>query len=120
MNKLTVADIDKAIKNIHYHHHDVLTVCIVTLQNDYHVVGKSAPADRANFNKAYGQELALTDARRQIWALEGYVLRNTIKQREDHAERLRARKAQIYKDETFRTFWLNRIANPFWNARESQ
>ena len=56
----------------------VTTVCLLTLQNGYSVVGKSAPASPANFDAELGKKIARDDARSQIWALEGYRLRSHL------------------------------------------
>lgn len=56
----------------------VLTVCALTLQNGFMVVGKSAPASPENFNEELGRKIARDDARNQIWALEGYRLRSEL------------------------------------------
>lgn len=55
---------------------DVLTICLVTMGNGFTVVGKSAPADMRNFDEAKGREFAYEDAVRQLWPLEGYLLRS--------------------------------------------
>jgi Phage protein (N4 Gp49/phage Sf6 gene 66) family len=51
-----------------------LTLAIVNMKNGFAVVGKSAPADPANFNKELGQKFAREDAMRQLWGFEGYAL----------------------------------------------
>jgi hypothetical protein len=56
----------------------VTTVCCLTLQNGYTVIGKSAPASPENFDQELGQKIARADARDQIWALEGYLLRSKL------------------------------------------
>lgn len=56
----------------------VLTVCCLTLKNGFNVVGESAPASAANFDEGIGRKLAFEDARRKIWKLEGYALRNQL------------------------------------------
>ena len=55
-----------------------LTVCMLTLQNGYHVVGHSAAASLENFDAAIGRRIARDRARDQIWALEGYALRTKL------------------------------------------
>jgi hypothetical protein len=55
-----------------------VTVCALTLQNGFVVIGESACADRANFDEEIGKAIARRDARERIWALEGYLLRNEI------------------------------------------
>jgi len=54
---------------------DCLTICVLVLKNGYTVVGKSACASPENYNEEIGVKIARDDARRQIWALEGYALR---------------------------------------------
>ena len=56
-----------------------LTICVLVLQNGFTVVGKSACASPENFDAELGAKIAKEDARRQIWALEGYALRNRLK-----------------------------------------
>ena len=57
----------------------VMTVCCLTLQNGYNVVGTSAPASPENFNEEIGRKIAKDHARNQIWALEGYLLKEKMK-----------------------------------------
>ena len=55
-----------------------LTVAAVTLDNGFTVVGKSAAADVKNFNVFLGRKFAVEDAVRQIWAFEGYLLKERM------------------------------------------
>lgn len=55
-----------------------LTVCALTLQNGYHVVGESAPASPENFDQEIGKRISRQTARNKIWALEGYLLRSRL------------------------------------------
>ena len=41
-------------------------------------MGKSAPADADNFDEALGEKFAREDAIRQMWVLEGYLLRERL------------------------------------------
>lgn len=52
-----------------------LTICIMTTADGFHLVGKSAAASPENFDEDVGRELARDDARKQLWLLEGYVLK---------------------------------------------
>ncbi len=52
-----------------------LTVCALTLQNGFNVVGEAACASPENFNPEIGRKIAFEHARNQIWKLEGYRLR---------------------------------------------
>lgn len=55
-----------------------VTVVIAKLENGFVLVGKSAPADPANFNEELGLQLAREDVIRQMWPLEGYALRERL------------------------------------------
>lgn len=50
------------------------TICALTLQNGYVVIGKAACIEPSNFDADIGRKIAFDDARNQIWALEGYRL----------------------------------------------
>lgn len=52
-----------------------LTICIMTTADGFHLVGKSAAASPENFDEDVGRELARDDARKQLWLLEGYILK---------------------------------------------
>lgn len=55
-----------------------LTLCIMTMDNGFSVVGKSACAHPDNFNEELGKKIARDDAFSQVWALEGYLLREAL------------------------------------------
>ena len=57
---------------------ELLSICILALQNGFTIIGKSAPASAANFNAYLGRKLAYEDAIRQVWPLEGYLLRQRL------------------------------------------
>lgn len=56
-----------------------LTLCVITVENGFQVVGKSAPADAKNFNADAGRQFAYEDAFRQLWPLEGYLMREMLR-----------------------------------------
>lgn len=78
--RLNPAHIDAQIVAEDYHvfPNTPLTVCALTLKNGFMVVGKSAPASPQNFDSELGRKIARDDARNQIWALEGYLLRSKL------------------------------------------
>lgn len=72
--RLTREDIEAKISSVLYSQPaDTLTVCVLTLENGFHVVGKSACIDPAGFDEQKGREIAYEDALRQVWQLEGYL-----------------------------------------------
>lgn len=78
--RLTPADIDAAIAGEQYHVFDgtTLTVCCLTLRNGFTVTGESAAASPENFDREIGCQIAKRNARDKIWALEGYLLRQKL------------------------------------------
>lgn len=56
----------------------VLSICILVMENGFTVIGKAAPASPENFNRELGKKLAYEDAIRQLWPLEGYLLRSQL------------------------------------------
>ena len=75
--------IDAAIASEQYHVFDgsQLTVCCLTLSNGFTVVGESACASPENFDAAIGQKIAKSKARDKVWALEGYLLKESLNPR---------------------------------------
>jgi len=57
---------------------DILTICVLVLDNGWTLLGKSAPASAANFDAQKGELFAYEDALRQLWPLEGYLLRDRL------------------------------------------
>ena len=77
-NYFTAGEAISAIGQPHLPEHHLLTICILTMQNGFMLIGKSAPASAANFNAELGRKFALEDAIRQLWQLEGYALRERL------------------------------------------
>lgn len=92
--RVTPQDIDDAIKTVHFinaweaEHRNpaglavdelkLLTLCVIVTTNGFTVVGKSACAHPANYDRELGEKIALEDAKRQLWPLLGYALRQRI------------------------------------------
>lgn len=78
--KLTKDDVLGAIKKEDY---TVLndgrtTICQLTLQNGFTVIGDSACVDPKNYDKELGQSIAKDNAVEKVWELEGYLLRQRL------------------------------------------
>lgn len=56
----------------------LLTICVLVLRNGFTVIGKSACASPENFDAEIGARIAREDAVDQIWALEGYLLKQHL------------------------------------------
>lgn len=78
--RLTPELIDAKIVDEAYHVFEKtsLTVCCLTLENGFTVVGESACASPENFNAELGRKIARDNARSKVWALEGYLLRQKL------------------------------------------
>lgn len=78
--RITPQDVDAEIASEDYHvfTSTCLTVCALTLQNGFTVVGHSACASPENFDPAIGQRVARENAREKIWQLLGFRLRDQL------------------------------------------
>lgn len=78
--RVTPESVDMTIKSEQYHTFDgsQLTVCVLTLRNGFTVTGESACASPENFDENLGRKIARSNARDKIWALEGYLLKETL------------------------------------------
>jgi hypothetical protein len=78
--RIAAEDLDAKIAGEEYHvfPFTTVTVCCLTLENGYSVIGQSAAASPANFDAEIGRKIARADARDKIWALEGYLLRERL------------------------------------------
>lgn len=78
--RLTPEHIDATIHSVVYWHPTgtALTVCVLTLKNRFQVIGHSAAASPENYDEEIGQKIAYENARNQIWALEGYLLKQRL------------------------------------------
>lgn len=80
-HRVSLASIKDKIETKHIYRppfEPTMTVCFLKMSNGFIVIGKSAPADPANFDPAVGEQFAFEDAVRQIWPLEGYLLRERL------------------------------------------
>ena len=78
--RITPDNIDASIKYAEYFRvpNTTTTICALILSNNYVVVGHSASVSIANFDEEIGKEVAYSNAREQIWALEGYRLKDKL------------------------------------------
>jgi len=77
--RLDPTKIQASIKDVAFHKlTDVLTVCVITLQNGFTVTGESACASPENYNQEIGEKIALENATEKIWPLEGYLLKQRL------------------------------------------
>ena len=83
--RITPTDIDNLIvsKAFHVFPDSCMTVCCLTLQNGFNTTGFSACASPENFNKEIGEEIAFGNAKREIWALAGYLLKQNLFESKD-------------------------------------
>lgn len=72
--RVTIEHLKSRVKEARYYQDGTLTICVIEMQNEFKLIGKSAPADASNYDAAVGQRYAYEDAFRQLWALEGYLL----------------------------------------------
>lgn len=76
--RITEASIKAKIADVEYFRVRHLTICIITLRNGFFVEGHSAPAAPENYDRQVGERYAYDNAFRQLWPLEGYLLREQL------------------------------------------
>ena len=59
---------------------NLLTFCVLLLQNGFTVTGESACASPENFDAEIGRKIARQNAVQKIWPLMGYELRSALAQ----------------------------------------
>lgn len=62
---------------------ETLTFCVLILKNGFTVTGESACASPENFDAEIGKKIAYDNAREKIWMLEGYLLKQRLKEQSD-------------------------------------
>lgn len=78
--RVTEESIKAKIAHVQYLLNGQLTIAIITMQNGFMVHGVSAPASPANYDQAVGERYAYDNAFKQLWQLEGYLLRERLSQ----------------------------------------
>lgn len=81
--KVTEQSIKNKIAAVSYLSHPaftggVLTICVIEMQNGFMVHGASASADSRNHKYEIGERYAFENAFKQLWQLEGYLLRQKL------------------------------------------
>jgi hypothetical protein len=57
---------------------NLLTLCIISLRNEFTVTGESACASPENFDAELGKKIARQNAVNKIWPLMGYALKQKL------------------------------------------
>jgi len=76
--KVTEESIKARVKDVTYIGHGQLMICIITMKNGFMVNGVSAPASPKNYDLEVGRHYAYDNAFKQLWQLEGYLLREHL------------------------------------------
>ena len=82
--KVTQQDLEENITHVDFVTHvsktgKVLRWAVITTKNGFAVAGKpSASVSKENDNEATGKEIALNNAKNELWSLMGYELASKI------------------------------------------
>lgn len=97
--RVTPNDIEGAIKEVKYLRDGVLTICVLTMKNDFKVTGESACAHPDLYNEELGQSIALGKAKEKLWPLLGYALRAQLFEQDsgNFRTRLEAETMQLHE-----------------------
>lgn len=72
--RLIYNDIEKLVSDVKYIYEGRLTIAVITLVNDFKVIGYSSCMERNEYVQAVGEKLAYENAISKVWELEGYYL----------------------------------------------
>lgn len=76
---LTEQDILDQIKSAEFHvFQSKQTVCCLTLNNGFTIIGESACVDPANYDADIGNAIAHKNAVNKVWMVEGYLLQEKL------------------------------------------
>jgi hypothetical protein len=80
LKKITLEEITAKIVETHYWivPNSTVTVCAITLTNGFTVTGKSGTVSEQFFDEDIGKQVALNNAVQEIWAAEGYLMRQKL------------------------------------------
>ena len=72
--KLTPEILESKIEEVQYHQFDgtTVTVCCMTLENGFNVIGESACISPAYFNAEIGKKVARDNAFENLWKFYGF------------------------------------------------
>lgn len=89
-NKLTIDDLLKKVVKTEYTtlNDGRTTICQITLQNGYTLIGTSACISVETYNQALGEKYAFDHAIEKLWELEGYLRKEDISRKEEEAKGL--------------------------------
>jgi len=76
--KVTEERIKYRIAKVEYSYHKQTTICFITMLNGFVFTGTSTPASPENYDAQVGNRYAYDNAFKQIWAYEGYLLRELL------------------------------------------
>ena len=78
--RITPERIEEVIEAEYYHivPETQTTICVLTLENGFTVTGESSCASPENFDQELGARIARDSAKRKIWELEGYLLKQVL------------------------------------------
>lgn len=82
MNSITQDDINRIVAHTKFESTKMgkkTAVMVATLPNGYEIVESSSCVDPANYSQELGNEICMKRIIDRIWALEGYVLQNSVK-----------------------------------------
>ena len=78
---LSVEEIEsKIVKEQYYKIGFKTTICCLTLENGFEVIGKSGVVNPEKYNQELGEQISKKRAVDQIWLIEGYLLQEKLYQ----------------------------------------
>ena len=88
MNKVSKESMAaKIISKVFHKIGEKTTLCVLTMQNGFEVMGESSCVDPKNFDKEIGERISFENAFEKLWPLEGYLLQEKLNLKSKFQER---------------------------------
>ncbi len=76
--RVTEESIKEKVASVRFVNEDTTVICIIEMKNGFKFIGHSTPADEGNYDEEIGEFYAYENTFKQIWPLEGYLLRDKL------------------------------------------
>lgn len=71
--RLTGDQIKAKIQGVEYHHHNLITICFIQMENGFVAIGQSVCDTQDQYDKEKGEKKAYRDCFSKILLLEAYL-----------------------------------------------
>lgn len=89
IKKLTINDISKLVVGLEFKNTGKVTICVLTTESGYQIIGTSGTIDVDGFDEELGNKYAFQEAFYKLWSLEAYHVERVFRGQNPDKNRLR-------------------------------